>query len=133
MWVFHSLNPCTEFHQILRICLPQEDLLQLHCYLLSAKAEVGRLWNTFRACVCVCVHVSIFHTFTSIIFERPSQQSLHSSYSSKVRSTNKMLWHHILYAGRKSCTPPIKWWQSCQWRHRMSFLDIWRGWSALTI
>ena len=24
--MFHSLNPCTDFHQIFRICLPQEDL-----------------------------------------------------------------------------------------------------------
>ena len=26
LWVFHRLNPCTDFHQILRICLPYEDL-----------------------------------------------------------------------------------------------------------
>ena len=26
LWVFHRLNPCTDFHQIFRICLPQEDL-----------------------------------------------------------------------------------------------------------
>ena len=25
-WVFHSLNLCTDFHQIFRICLPQEKL-----------------------------------------------------------------------------------------------------------
>ena len=26
LWVFHSLKSCTDFHQIIRICLPQDDI-----------------------------------------------------------------------------------------------------------
>ena len=26
LWVFHSLNPCMDFHQIFGVCLPQQGL-----------------------------------------------------------------------------------------------------------
>ena len=29
--MFHSLNPCTDFHQIFRVCLAQEDLGGVSC------------------------------------------------------------------------------------------------------
>ena len=50
LWVFHSLNPYMDFHQIFKICLPQEDL------------QLIRFWGVFSG---NCCHGSTFKIFGS--------------------------------------------------------------------
>ena len=40
LWVFHSLNPSTDFHQIFRVYLPQEglELIRFWGYLVTTVA-----------------------------------------------------------------------------------------------
>ena len=50
VWVFHSLNPFTDFNQTFRVCLTQEDL------------EVIRFWVVSGNNCCQC---NIFKNFGS--------------------------------------------------------------------